>query len=133
MRTRSFAISLAVLGSVLACPLSEARADPTDGAWAVAIEQAGGRCRWEGSVRLAQQGKRIEGSGEARPVAGKRCPILRGAIEGTVNGRQVRFGFATGGLGTARFDGTLGADARTMTGRWRAGRAAGTWWADRAP
>lgn len=112
---------------------ADVRTDTVSGLWAVAIEQPRAGCRWEGHVRLAQKGKRIAGSGEAKPVArGRHCAALNGEIKGTRQGARVRFGFATGRLGTADFTGTVGGGGWTMDGRWRTRSAAGRWRAERA-
>ena len=122
------------LGFGLAQPrAAEAPGISVAGLWAVVIEQPRRRCRWEGSVRLEQRGDRIAGSGEAKPVGhNRRCPLLKGKIDGKVDGNSVRFGFATGRLGVADFEGTLGEGGRTMSGRWRGRSAAGQWRAERA-
>ncbi len=102
------------------------------GRWTVAIELSSGRCRWEGTVTLAQRGREITGRGAARPVGrGQRCPPLGGAIKGRITGPRIGFGFATGALGRAQFDGTYNPQTDTMSGAWRARFAAGPWRADR--
>ncbi len=102
------------------------------GIWRVDIEHKRRRCRWQGQVRLDQKGTRLTGSGEAVAPPGQRlCPRLKGAIEGSVSGRQVKFGFATGRLGTGQFDGALAPGGRLLSGTWSAGSAAGTWRAER--
>jgi len=129
-----------VLGMVgLGLDLAQSRAadaqpNSVAGLWVVVIEQPRTRCRWEGSVRLDQEGSRIIGSGAAKPVGrNRRCPPLKGNIEGAHEGDRVRFGFAMGRLGAADFEGTLGDGGRTMNGRWQGRSAAGPWRAGRAP
>jgi hypothetical protein len=118
------AISLADLSPVLAAKHS---AVDVTGNWQVDIEQKR-RCRWQGQIRLDQDGTMLTGSGEAAPPPAQRfCPRLKGEVEGSVNGAQVNFGFATGRLGTGEFDGTLAPGGEVLSGTWSAGRAVGTW------
>jgi hypothetical protein len=101
------------------------------GDWRLDIEQKR-RCRWQGRVRLDQNGVQLTGGGEAVATKSQRfCPNLKGEVEGSVNGAQVNFGFATGRLGTGEFEGTLGPGGRILSGTWSAGRAVGTWRAER--
>ena len=124
-----FGLALGMSGSYAAEPPPKAVA----GLWAVAIEQPRTRCRWEGHVRLAQKGRRLSGSGKAKAVGrNRRCPPLKGNIDGRVDGDSVRFGFAMGRLGVAEFEGALGDRGRTLAGRWRGRAASGLWWASRA-
>ena len=137
VRSPSLFVMTLVLG-MIGFGMSQPRAadappNSVAGLWAVAIEQPRTRCRWEGHVRLAQKGHRITGSGEAKPVGrNRRCSPLKGNIEGANDGSLVRFGFATGRLGVADFEGTLGDGGRTMSGGWRTRSAAGQWAAERA-
>ena len=102
------------------------------GRWSVAIELSSGCCRWEGSVTLRQRGREITGKGAVRPVGRRRrCPSLGGAIKGRITGPRIGFGFATGALGRARFDGIYDPQTDTMEGAWRARNATGPWRADR--
>ena len=122
------AISVADLSPVLAAKHS---ALDVTGNWQVDIEQKR-RCRWQGSIRLDQNGAELTGGGEAVATKGQRfCPNLKGEVEGSVNGAQVKFGFATGRLGTGEFGGTLAPDGRMLSGTWSAGRAVGIWRAER--
>lgn len=122
------AMSVANLSPVLAARHS---ALDVTGNWQVDIEQKR-RCRWQGHVRLDQDGTTLTGSGEATPPPAQRlCPRLKGVVEGSVNGAQVKFGFATGRLGTGEFDGILAPDGHMLSGTWSAGRAVGTWRAER--
>ena len=103
------------------------------GEWNVDIEHKRRRCRWQGRVHLDQNGTQLTGSGEAAaPPAQRLCPRLKGDVEGSVNGPRVKFGFATGRLGTGEFDGALAPGGRMLSGTWSAGAAAGTWRAERA-
>ena len=62
---------------------AEAGVPRIQGRWAVAIELAGRRCRWRGTVSLRQQGREITGRGAASPTGRARfCPPLGGAIKG---------------------------------------------------
>ena len=148
-RVRARALMVAsILVLLLGPALGPARAQPQDqvqaqtqgqaeipnieGRWAVAIELSSGRCRWEGSVTLAQRGREITGRGAVNPVGrDRRCPPLGGAIKGQVTGPRIGFGFATGALGRAHFDGTYDPATETMEGAWRARNGAGSWRADR--
>ncbi len=124
-----FGFALGMSGSLAAEPPPK----PVAGLWAVAIDQPRTGCRWHGHVRLAQRGRRITGSGKAQPAGrNRRCRPLKGAIDGNVDGNHVRFGFATGELGTADFQGMLDIGGLAMEGRWRARSASGRWWAERA-
>ena len=101
------------------------------GLWRIDIKQDRRRCQWQGQVRLNQNGSLLTGEGEAAATRGKRfCPRLKGNVEGSVNGAQVKFGFATGRLGTGEFDGNVVASGRMLRGTWSAGSAAGTWQAE---
>ncbi len=129
-----FVVGLSVLAISVA---SSARATEhgvvdVTGDWRVDIEQDGRRCRWQGQVHLDQEGVQLTGSGEASaPPAQRFCPNLRGEVEGSVNGPRVKFGFATGRLGTGEFDGALAPGGRALRGTWSAGRASGVWRAER--
>lgn len=102
------------------------------GVWRVDIKQNRRRCQWQGQVHLDQTGTKLTGSGEAAASQAKRfCPRLKGDVEGSVNGAQVKFGFATGRLGIGEFDGALVDGGRMLSGTWSAGSAAGTWQAER--
>ncbi len=102
------------------------------GDWRVDIEHNRQRCRWQGQIRLDQSGTRLTGMGEAAaPPAQRLCPRLKGDVEGSVNGRRIKFGFATGRLGTGEFDGAVAPGGRMLSGTWSARSAAGTWRAER--
>ena len=102
------------------------------GVWRVDIKQNRRRCQWHGQVHLDQTGTQLTGSGEAAASQAKRfCPRLKGDVEGSVNGAQVKFGFATGRLGTGEFDGAVVDGGRLIRGTWSAGSAAGVWQAER--
>jgi len=119
-------LGVGALGSAGSQALAQADIPNVSGRWAVAIELDTGRCRWEGSVTLRQLGTRITGWGRARPVdRDRRCPPLGGDIEGAVTGPRIGFGFATGTLGQARFDGTYDPKTGIMEGTWRARIGAG--------
>lgn len=100
------------------------------GNWCVEIEHDRRRCHWLGQVRLDQATGALTGEGEATP-SHRLCPLLKGAVKGSVTGSEVRFGFATGRLGTGEFAGDAAPDGRTLTGTWAARSAAGTWRAER--
>jgi len=103
------------------------------GTWAVVIDRARRGCVWRGRIRLVQRrGARIVGSGWANSKGrSSQCPALQGKVEGTVSGPMVRFGFATGRLGTARFEGFVDVDRGIIKGDWAAGRRSGNWSAKR--
>ncbi len=102
------------------------------GDWRVDIEHNRRRCRWQGQIRLDQNGTRLTGMGEAAaPPAQRLCPRLKGDVEGSVNGQRIKFGFATGRLGTGEFDGAVAPSGRMLSGTWSARSAAGTWRAER--
>jgi len=102
------------------------------GTWRIDIEHKRGQCHWQGQVRLKLDGTHLTGEGEATPQAGQRfCPVLRGAVEGSVGGQVITFGFATGRLGTGEFDGLLEPGGRKLQGTWSTRAAAGTWRAER--
>lgn len=127
---------VAGLATIAVADLSPVRAakhsaPDVTGNWQLDIEQKR-RCRWQGRVRLDQNGAQLTGGGEAVAAKGQRfCPNLKGEVEGSVNGAQVKFGFATGRLGTGEFDGTLAPSGEVLSGTWSAGRAVGTWRAER--
>lgn len=127
---------LIVGASANAEPGTALAADPAQlnvtGVWRLDIKQNRRRCQWQGKVRLDQNGTQLTGSGEAAASQAKRfCPRLKGDVEGTVNGAQVKFGFATGRLGTGEFDGAVTTGGRMLRGTWTARSAAGTWQAER--
>ncbi len=102
------------------------------GVWRVDIEHQRRRCLWQGQVRLDQNGTQLTGAGDAAATRAQRfCPRLKGDVAGSVNGERIKFGFATGRLGTGEFDGLVAAGGRMLSGTWAAGRAAGTWRAER--
>lgn len=125
------AIGLSVIASTPAVPAEPLWYDVT-GLWRIDIEHKRRRCRWQGQVHLEQNGTRLTGSGEAAASPAQRfCPLLKGKVEGSVGGQVIKFGFATGRLGTGDFDGLLVPGGRRLTGTWSAGSAAGTWNAER--
>ncbi len=112
--------------------LAQADLPRIQGRWALAIELASGRCRWRGGVNLRQRGREITGRGAVSPTGRARlCPPLGGAIKGRITGPRIGFGFATGALGRARFDGTYDPATDTMEGTFRARAAGGSWRAER--
>ena len=117
--------------------VAQARASATSltGLWAVRIVQPATGCDWLGEVRLNEQGGVLSGQGLARPTKEsrdpRRCPPLKGAVDGTVQGTTVRFGFATGRLGRAEFTGRVLRGGAQMQGDWSARAAAGQWAAGR--
>jgi hypothetical protein len=108
---------------------------PLTGLWAVRIVQPSTGCDWLGEVRLKEQGGVLGGQGSATPSKDsrdpRRCPPLKGAVDGTVQGTTVRFGFATGRLGRAEFSGRVVRGGAEMQGSWSARAAAGQWAAAR--
>ena len=119
---------------LLGAPQVRAQEEPVfvQGTWAVLIDRARRGCVWRGRIRLVQRGTRVVGSGWAEAKGrSPRCPRLQGKVEGSVSGPLVRFGFATGRLGTARFEGFVDANRGTVKGDWASGRVSGTWSAKR--
>ncbi len=121
---------------LLACVATARAADPAarrtlTGDWGVLIVQPATGCEWSGVIRLREQAGRITGDGVAEPPIGpgrtSRCPRLEGQVQGDRRGEIVRFGFATGKLGRADFEGQVAADAKEMTGTWHARAARGEW------
>ena len=136
LKFSSLMLSLLIGVFAFAEPFAALAEQPTKldvtGDWRVDIENKRRRCRWQGQVHLDQIGTQLTGRGEATaPPAQRFCPRLKGKVEGSVNGQQVKFGFATGRLGTGEFDGQLAPDGRMLNGTWAAGSAAGTWRAER--
>jgi hypothetical protein len=124
-------IGLSVTASTPAVPAEPPWFDVT-GLWRIDIEHNRRRCRWQGQVRLEQNGTQLTGSGEASaPRAQRFCPLLKGKVKGSVGGQVIKFGFATGRLGTGDFEGLLVPGGRRLSGTWSAGSAAGTWKAER--
>lgn len=112
-----------------------ASATPLTGLWAVRIVQPATGCDWLGEVRLKEQAGVLSGQGSATPSKDsrnpRRCPPLKGGVDGTVQGATVRFGFATGRLGRAEFTGQALRGGAQMQGDWSARAAAGQWAAGR--
>jgi len=110
-------------------------ATPTlTGEWGVLIVQPASGCEWDGVLQLREDGGRLSGKGRAAPrspQASARCPWLEGAVQGERQRDTVRFGFATGRLGEAAFEGRVVPEAKTMTGTWRTRSARGEWSAAR--
>jgi len=106
-----------------------------DGDWGVRIVEPATGCEWLGQIRLEETAAKISGRGTAAPGpaarAGARCPRLAGRVEGERRGDVVRFGFATGPLGNADFEGRLAPQGGEMRGSWRTRAAAGQWAAGR--
>jgi len=122
------------LGLALAAPAQAADPAPRrdlTGDWGVLIVQPATGCEWTGLIRLREQAGRITGNGVAEPPIvpgrGGRCPRLEGQVQGDRRGEVVRFGFATGKLGQADFEGRVAAEAMEMTGTWRTRSARGDW------
>lgn len=108
---------------------------PLTGRWAVRIVQPATGCDWVGEVRLNERSAVLTGEGAASATKAsrdpRRCPPLKGEVNGSVRGEIVRFGFATGRLGKAEFEGRLVKQGREMQGSWTARSAAGQWAAAR--
>lgn len=106
-----------------------------DGSWEVHIVQPRTGCTWKGQIRLTEQAGHIAGRGLATPSAEShapaRCPRLEGEVLGKRRGDIVSFGFATGRLGQADFEGRLDGGEQHMHGTWRTRAAAGQWSAGR--
>ena len=123
------------LGSSLALAEPASPARPLTGLWAVRIVQPATGCDWLGEVRLKERAGVLSGQGSATPTKEsrdpRRCPPLKGAVDGTVQGATVRFGFATGRLGRAEFTGRVLRGGAQMQGDWTARAAAGQWAAGR--
>lgn len=126
-----FGLSALALASASTVPAAQHGATNVTGDWTVDIEHPR-RCRWQGRVRLDQNGTELTGNGEAAaPPAQRFCPFLKGEVKGSVDGPRVEFGFATGRLGTGEFAGTLSPGGRRLEGTWTARSAAGNWRAER--
>lgn len=130
------ALAVLIVAAMGTGPVAAWAADPVQldvtGVWRVDIEHQRQRCLWQGQVRLDQDGTQLTGEGEAAATQAQRfCPRLKGDVAGSVNGERIKFGFATGPLGTGEFDGLAAASGRLLSGTWAAGRAAGTWRAER--
>jgi len=125
------ALSVASLARAADAPA----AAPLTGRWAVRIVQPTAGCDWVGEVRLTERAGALDGEGSAAPTKDsrnpRRCPQLKGRIAGSVRGGIVRFGFATGRLGKAEFEGRIVKQGKEMQGSWTARSAAGQWAAAR--
>lgn len=110
-------------------------APPLTGRWAVRIVQPATGCDWVGEVRLNEKAAVLTGEGSAAATKAsrdpRRCPQLKGEVNGSVRGQIVRFGFATGRLGKAEFEGRVVKQGREMQGSWSTRSAAGQWAAAR--
>lgn len=125
----SGALALASL-CLLADPALAAR--PLTGTWAVRIVQPATGCDWTGVVRLVERDRELSGRGSANPSPGaRRCPRLEGEVNGDVRGAIVRFGFGTGPLGQAQFEGKILEGGDEMNGSWSTRSASGQWAAGR--
>jgi hypothetical protein len=134
-RQSSFTRSVVVACSLAAGTAEVSAQRAVDGNWGVRIVQPATGCDWVGQIRLSERAGRISGRGQAAPSSEARqparCPRLEGQVEGERRGEVVRFGFATGRLGKADFEGRLDAGEREMHGTWRARSASGQWAAGR--
>lgn len=129
------AVALALTGAwpAVAWPAGAggAVAQPLTGRWAVRIVQPATGCDWVGEVRLDEKATVLTGEGSASATKDsrdpRRCPPLKGEVNGSVRGEIVRFGFATGRLGKAEFEGRIVKQGREMQGTWATRSAAGQW------
>ena len=102
------------------------------GEWGILIVQPVTGCEWNGVIRLIERGGELSGRGSATASSvSPRCPRLEGKVNGTVQGGLVQFGFGTGPLGRAEFEGSVAAGAGEMTGTWATRSASGDWAAAR--
>ena len=102
------------------------------GDWGVLIVQRASACEWNGVIRLVERDGQLSGRGSATASsAAPRCPRLEGQVNGVVRGDVVRFGFGSGALGRAEFEGRIASGGAEMTGTWSARSAAGEWAAAR--
>lgn len=130
-------IAAALIFALLSAPLPAPAADATKGRlltgeWGVLILQPRTGCEWNGVIRLAERAGQLSGRGSATAsTSSPRCPRLRGNVNGTVQGAVVRFGFGTGPLGQAEFEGHVSDSANEMTGTWTTRSASGEWAAAR--
>ena len=133
---------LIVGAALVAWPLAATAAGPDTrpapaltGRWAVRIVQPATGCDWLGEVRLDERAGVLTGEGSATATKASRdprhCPPLKGEVNGSVRGEIVRFGFATGRLGKAEFEGRIAKQGREMQGSWSTRSAAGQWAAAR--
>lgn len=97
------------------------------GSWALTVE---GVC--QGPLTLTQTGNAFNVSGS---VGGAICPFsASGSGEGTLSGREIRFGIGFGsgadgsgtGLGSVTFQGVVEPNGNRMSGSFEGSRA-GTW------
>lgn len=106
-----------------------------NGRWSIRIVQPATGCDWVGEVRLDQSAAVLTGHGSAAATkdsrGASRCPPLKGEVHGSVRGEIVRFGFATGRLGKAEFEGRIAKKGMEMQGSWTTRSAAGQWAAAR--
>ena len=130
-------ITAALSFALLLTPLPLLAADATagrllTGEWGVLIVQPRTGCEWNGAIRLVERDGRITGRGYATASSSQpRCPRLEGKVSGAIQGEVVRFGFGTGALGKAEFEGYVSQSANEMTGTWTTRFAAGEWAAAR--
>jgi len=94
-----------------------------------------GVCEWQGELALVQSGTSVSGTGSLslQPGSNPGCaPTLSGSVSGTIVGSTITLGFASSGLGTVNFTGTVGANSQTLSGTWSvAAGPSGTWLAVR--
>jgi hypothetical protein len=132
-----FRTAAALTFALVSTPFPLAAADesarhPLTGEWGVLIIQRARGCEWTGVIELVERSGRLSGRGSATPSPGSRhCPRLEGKVNGDVQGDVVRFGFGTGPLGRADFQGRITPGANDMNGTWSTRSAAGEWSAAR--
>ncbi len=105
------------------------------GSWLLTVDFPAQSCVFTGPLSLTQDGTMFEGEANVVLTTGTSPPCLPGfggTISGTTFAFQIQFGVATGGPGTASFDGDVAADQKSMSGTWTLGAASGTWSAERA-
>jgi hypothetical protein len=121
-----------ILAPSLSVAADTGKSRPLSGEWGILIVQPVTGCEWNGVIRLIERGGELSGRGSATASsASPRCPRLEGKVNGTVAGELVQFGFGTGPLGRAQFEGRIAAGAGEMTGTWATRSASGDWAAAR--
>jgi len=133
MRVRATVLGV---GFLLAIPVVAAVLDANiNGDWTLTVVEPTLGCTWVGPLTVVQTGNTFTGAATLNLVPGSSDPCLSsisGTVSGTIAGFMIQFGFATGGPGTANFNGVIASDQLSAEGTWTIpGVFNGTWHAEK--
>ena len=130
-RALDLLVALLLVGSASSRALGALPPANVLGSFSLEVVEPNLGCRWVGQVVVVQQqGSDFNGTASINLVEGNSPPCLEtltGPIEGQVNGNDIIFGAAFGGIGMATFEGEVSADDQSASGTWSSGGLNGTW------